>query len=142
MRPPPPLAKPRVEAGPRPSRKMKSFFWDKLPDNRVAGTFWAANPPAYSSLNTQEVMHSPFTLIFAASICQQPYRGSKGSLLPSGSMSIASLSSLIEACKEARSFHWRLHLRTSCVAHSCECKHLVDDSVAHPKDANFMWRAV
>lgn len=34
---------------------MKAFFWDKLPDSRVEGTFWAAHPPAYSSLNQPEV---------------------------------------------------------------------------------------
>lgn len=44
-----------MDAGPQPSRKMKAFFWDKLPDSRVEGTFWAAHPPAYSSLNQPEV---------------------------------------------------------------------------------------
>ena len=47
--------KARVEAGPQPGRKMKSFFWNKLPDNRIDGTFWAAHPPVYSSLNLSEV---------------------------------------------------------------------------------------
>ncbi|BDA46913.1 probable formin-like protein 13 at C-terminar half [Coccomyxa sp. Obi] len=51
--PPPPKA--RVQAGPQPGRKMKSFFWDKLPDNRIEGTFWADHPPVYSSLNLSEV---------------------------------------------------------------------------------------
>ncbi len=53
--PPRAPAQPRVERGPQPSRKMKAFFWDKLPDSRVEGTFWAANSPAYDSLRTSEV---------------------------------------------------------------------------------------
>jgi len=28
----------------------QSFFWDKLPDSRVEGTFWAANPADYGLL--------------------------------------------------------------------------------------------
>ncbi len=56
---PPPPPKARIEAGPQPGRKMKSFFWDKLPDNRIEGTFWAAHPPVYSSLNLSEVAIPP-----------------------------------------------------------------------------------
>lgn len=29
---------------------VQSFFWDKLPDGRVAGTFWAAHAPDYGLL--------------------------------------------------------------------------------------------
>ncbi|KAK9830554.1 hypothetical protein WJX72_012430 [[Myrmecia] bisecta] len=54
-RPPPPPSKPKVAPGPQPGRKMKSFFWDKLPDNRVSGTFWERNPPSYDNLDTAEV---------------------------------------------------------------------------------------
>ena len=54
---PPPKA--RADPGPRPGRKMKSFFWDKLPDNRIEGTFWAAHQPAYSCLNIPEVNFAP-----------------------------------------------------------------------------------
>ncbi len=48
-------AKPRVDPGPKPSKKLKAFFWDVLPESRVPGTFWAANGPAYTNINTQEV---------------------------------------------------------------------------------------
>ena len=54
---PTPLAapNPRLDPGPRPSRKLKSFFWDKLPENRLQKTFWADHPPSYASLRTDEV---------------------------------------------------------------------------------------
>eukprot|EP00884_Botryococcus_braunii_P014893 jgi/Botrbrau1/23404/Bobra.0051s0048.1 len=56
--PPPPRGRgrgrPHVK-GPAPRCRMRSFFWDKLPDNRVSGTFWETHPPAYDSLNQQEV---------------------------------------------------------------------------------------
>ena len=55
-------AKPRVDPGPKPSKKLKAFFWDMLPESRVPGTFWAANVPAYSSLDTQEVLLMPSAL--------------------------------------------------------------------------------
>jgi hypothetical protein len=29
---------------------VQTFFWDKLPQGRVAGTFWAAHPPDYGLL--------------------------------------------------------------------------------------------
>lgn len=57
-RAPPPLMnplKPRVPVGPKPSKKMKSFFWDKLPDARIDGTFWEGHGPAYSDMPTAEV---------------------------------------------------------------------------------------
>ena len=47
---------PKLDPGPRPSRKMKSFFWDKLPENRLQKTFWADHPPSYASLKTHEVI--------------------------------------------------------------------------------------
>ncbi|KAL0049978.1 hypothetical protein WJX82_001917 [Trebouxia sp. C0006] len=47
--------RPRVDPGPRPSRKMKSFFWDKLPENRLQGTFWQDRSPPYSALHVEEV---------------------------------------------------------------------------------------
>ena len=50
-------AKPRVDPGPKPLKKLKAFFWDVLPESRVPDTFWAANGPAYSSLDTQEVLY-------------------------------------------------------------------------------------
>ncbi|KAA6421764.1 MAG: formin domain containing, partial [Trebouxia sp. A1-2] len=56
--PAPPAAlvqRPRVDPGPRPSCKMKSFFWDKLPENRLQGTFWQDCLPPYSALHVQEV---------------------------------------------------------------------------------------
>lgn len=46
---------PKLDPGPRPSRKMKSFFWDKLPENRLQQTFWADHAPSYASLKTDEV---------------------------------------------------------------------------------------
>ncbi|DBB05487.1 TPA: hypothetical protein ACH3X1_012444 [Trebouxia sp. C0004] len=46
---------PRVNPGPRPSRKMKSFFWDKLPENRLQGTFWQDCLPPYSALHVEEI---------------------------------------------------------------------------------------
>ncbi len=49
------IQRPRVDPGPRPSRKMKSFFWDKLPENRLKGTFWQDRPPPYSALHVEEV---------------------------------------------------------------------------------------
>ena len=52
-------AKPRVDPGPKPSKKLKAFFWDVLPESRVPGTFWAANRPAYTNIDTQEVHHFP-----------------------------------------------------------------------------------
>ena len=30
----------------------QTFFWDKLPQGRVAGTFWATHPPDYSLLSS------------------------------------------------------------------------------------------
>lgn len=30
--------------------KMKSFFWDRLPDSRVDGTFWELHTPDYELL--------------------------------------------------------------------------------------------
>ena len=35
---------------------LQTFFWDKLPQGRVAGTFWAEHPPDYGLLasNTHE----------------------------------------------------------------------------------------
>ena len=56
--PVPPAAlkqRPIVDPGPRPSRKMKSFFWDKLPENRLQGTFWQDRLPPYSALHVEEV---------------------------------------------------------------------------------------
>ncbi len=50
--------RPRVDPGPRPSRKMKSFFWDKLPENRLQGTFWQDRSPPYSALHVEEVCSS------------------------------------------------------------------------------------
>ena len=61
LRPPPThlaAPQPRLDPGPRPSRKMKSFFWDKLPENRLQKTFWAEHPPSYASLKTDEVYTS------------------------------------------------------------------------------------
>ena len=58
LRPPPTALvppPPRLDPGPRPSRKMKSFFWDKLPENRLQKTFWADHPPSYASLKVDEV---------------------------------------------------------------------------------------
>ena len=54
MKPPAP-AQPRAGAGPQPSRKLRAFFWDVLPDARIPGTFWEAQPPPYASLDTTEV---------------------------------------------------------------------------------------
>ena len=48
-------AQPRAGAGPQPSRKLRAFFWDALPDARIPGTFWEAHPPPYASLDTLEV---------------------------------------------------------------------------------------
>ena len=57
--PPPPLAsKPLArpaDPGPAPSCKMRTFFWDRLPDARVPGTFWEAHPPDYSLLDQPAV---------------------------------------------------------------------------------------
>lgn len=58
--PPPPPAGlpargPRTPAGPQPQRKLKSFFWDKLPDSRVPATFWEHHRPDYKAVNTKEV---------------------------------------------------------------------------------------
>lgn len=33
----------KVDPGPAPSKKLKSFFWDKIPDRQLANTFWMAN---------------------------------------------------------------------------------------------------
>lgn len=38
--------KPRVSPGPKPTAKMKGFFWDKIPDSRVDGTFWEDHKPS------------------------------------------------------------------------------------------------
>lgn len=48
-----PPVRPKPPAGPKPSRKMKSFFWDKLPDNRIQGTFWEKHPPTYDTLQVK-----------------------------------------------------------------------------------------
>ena len=40
---PPVLSK--VLPGPIPRRKLKAFFWEPLPDSRIAGTVWEACPP-------------------------------------------------------------------------------------------------
>ena len=56
--PAPPAAKPSPRAadpGPAPSVKLRAFFWDRLPDARVAGTFWASHPPDYSLLDSSAV---------------------------------------------------------------------------------------
>ncbi|KAK9800865.1 hypothetical protein WJX73_002751 [Symbiochloris irregularis] len=57
--PPPPMgirpSGPRTPAGPQPQRKLKSFFWDKLPDSRVPATFWEHHHPDYRAVNTREV---------------------------------------------------------------------------------------
>ncbi|KAI8466315.1 MAG: hypothetical protein J3K34DRAFT_460936 [Monoraphidium minutum] len=53
-RPPPPLMggmlaqfrPPPVDPGPAPKRKMKSLFWDKLPDARLGSSKWARLSPA------------------------------------------------------------------------------------------------
>lgn len=34
---------------------MRTFFWDRLPAARVAGTFWEAHPPNYQLLDTAAV---------------------------------------------------------------------------------------
>lgn len=56
---PPPLAsKPALRStdpGPAPSCKMRTLFWDKLPDARVPGTFWEDHPPDYSLLDQPAV---------------------------------------------------------------------------------------
>lgn len=56
---PPPLAsKPLVrhtDPGPAPSCKLRTLFWDKLPDARVPGTFWEDHPPDYSLLDQPAV---------------------------------------------------------------------------------------
>lgn len=52
-------AQPRAGAGPQPSRKLRTFFWDVLPDSRIRGTFWEAHPPPYASLDTAEVLQPP-----------------------------------------------------------------------------------
>ncbi|KAK9832732.1 hypothetical protein WJX81_005524 [Elliptochloris bilobata] len=52
---PPPAAAPRVAPGPQPRVKMRTFFWDKLPDSRVGGTFWEAHPPAYDALDFEQL---------------------------------------------------------------------------------------
>lgn len=31
---------------------LQTFFWDKLPQGRVAGTFWAAHRPDYGLLSS------------------------------------------------------------------------------------------
>ena len=57
--PPPPAAPaagPRTPPGPQPRRKVKTFFWDKLPDNRVPATFWDSHSPAYTELCPAEVI--------------------------------------------------------------------------------------
>ena len=60
-------AKPRVDPGPKPTKKLKAFFWDVLPESRVPGTFWAANVPTHGSLDTQEVLPMPInSLTFGA----------------------------------------------------------------------------
>ena len=56
---PPAPVQPRAGAGPQPSRKLRAFFWDVLPDARIPGTFWEAQPPPYASLDTAEVLHLP-----------------------------------------------------------------------------------
>ncbi|KAL4450174.1 hypothetical protein ABPG77_010843 [Micractinium sp. CCAP 211/92] len=52
--PPPPSAA-AVDPGPPPSVKLRTFFWDRLPAGRVAGTFWEAHPPDYSLLDRPAV---------------------------------------------------------------------------------------
>ncbi|KAL4452499.1 hypothetical protein ABPG75_008161 [Micractinium tetrahymenae] len=53
--PPAPPSGAAVDPGPAPSVKLRTFFWDKLPAGRLAGTFWAAHPPDYSLLNRSAV---------------------------------------------------------------------------------------
>lgn len=42
---------PLIDPGPAPGCKLRSFFWDKLPDSRVPGTFWASHIAAYDFLD-------------------------------------------------------------------------------------------
>ncbi len=67
----PAALKPRVAPGPQPARKMRAFFWDKLPDARVPGTFWAAHPPAYEALATSEVLLCNLSLVFGHELSLQ-----------------------------------------------------------------------
>lgn len=39
-----------VDPGPAPGRKLKSFFWDRIPPSRVPSTFWATQQPDYELL--------------------------------------------------------------------------------------------
>ncbi|GAB4818742.1 hypothetical protein N2152v2_005788 [Parachlorella kessleri] len=53
--PPPALAaRPKADPGPQPGVKMRSLFWDRLPDGRVEGTFWEKHVPAYAQLDLKE----------------------------------------------------------------------------------------
>jgi hypothetical protein len=54
---------------------LQTFFWDKLPQGRVAGTFWAAHPPDYSLLSSsipeaEELFQVPST---GCSACARPF---------------------------------------------------------------------
>ena len=40
-----------IATAPAPAAKMRTFFWDRLPEARVAGTFWEAHLPDYSLLD-------------------------------------------------------------------------------------------
>ncbi|KAL6780900.1 hypothetical protein ACKKBG_A08930 [Auxenochlorella protothecoides x Auxenochlorella symbiontica] len=46
---------PAVDPGPTPGRKLRAFFWDKIPEQRVEGTFWETHPPAYDSLDLRSL---------------------------------------------------------------------------------------
>lgn len=38
-----------ADAGPQPSKKLKSFFWDKIPDARLTGEgFWCLGSRLYT----------------------------------------------------------------------------------------------
>lgn len=64
-----------ADPGPAPPTKMRTLFWDRLPDTRVAGTFWESHPPDYSLLDAQRV-----GALFQAAIRRpaSPGRGSGG----------------------------------------------------------------
>jgi hypothetical protein len=62
-------SRPRVDPGPKPTAKMKGFFWDKIPDPRIDGTFWENHAPSkwldYEEVEKLFQVGYPFMLEFS-----------------------------------------------------------------------------
>jgi len=54
----------RVLPGPTPRRKLKAFFWEPLPDNRIPGTIWETCSPLVEPIEQhQEIIETLFQVM-------------------------------------------------------------------------------